>query len=299
LIRELKDAGLVSFTLHIDSHQKRPDWLGKNEAELNELRLHLARMVHEAGDGQIACGFNATIYRDTLEYIPALTKWAQDHIDIVSTMVYILYRSAKSQGNFETFVHGKIVDPTQLVYQLDSQEEHVDVMTDEVVDKIREASPDYEPCAFLSGTEDTRALKWLIGTRVGDKERIWSYLDSKFSEFVQISHHFLFGTYLAYTRPCLLKRSQVIFPLSMFSKGARKVLGQWLLRPSAWLKPLYMQTILIIQPVDVFADGRISMCDGCPDAMIYQGRLVWKCRVDELAKFGGYIQCVPGDKSAG
>jgi hypothetical protein len=50
---------------------------------------------------------------------------------------------------------------------------------------------------------------------------------------------------------------------------------------------------MIIQPVDIFTDGRISMCDGCPDSMYYNGRLAWKCRVDELQKFGGYIQCVP------
>jgi len=55
---------------------------------------------------------------------------------------------------------------------------------------------------------------------------------------------------------------------------------------------------MIIQPVDVFADGRISMCDGCPDSMFFKGRMVWKCRVDELQKFGGFIQCVPRNRSS-
>ena len=44
-------------------------------------------MIHEAGSGKIACSFNATIYCDTLPDIPILTKWAQDNIDIVQTMV--------------------------------------------------------------------------------------------------------------------------------------------------------------------------------------------------------------------
>jgi hypothetical protein len=62
---------------------------------------------------------------------------------------------------------------------------------------------------------------------------------------------------------------------------------------------LHIQSTMIIQPVDVFTDGRISMCDGCPDSMFYQGKMIWKCRADELQKFGGFIQCVPRSQSSG
>jgi len=293
IIRELKKAGLVGFTVHVDSHQGRPGWEDQGELELNELRTRLAGMIQEAGEGQISCAFNATIYRDTLKDIPVLTRWAQEHADIVQTMVYILFRSAKARANFDTYAAGQAIDPTQLVYQLDHQEGHQDVMAQEVADRIREASPHYEPCAFLNGTEDTLALKWLLSLSVEDKCRTLGYLDHKFAEFLQSGHHFLYGTYLAYTRPCLARNVQFLFPLALFNRSWRRVLGKWLLKPSQLLKPLYIQSIMIIQPVDVFSDGRISMCDGCPDAMIYNGRLVWKCRVDELQKFGDFVQCVP------
>ena len=90
-----------------------------------------------------------------------------------------------------------------------------------------------------------------------------------------------------------MRNFQLFFPLALFNRGLAKVFWKWLKEPSKWFKPLYLQSIMIIQPVDIFADGRISMCDGCPDSMYYNGRLVWKCRVDELQKFGSYIQCVP------
>ena len=45
LLRELKKAGLAGFTIHIDSHQNRPQWKGKTEAEHNELRQHYADMI--------------------------------------------------------------------------------------------------------------------------------------------------------------------------------------------------------------------------------------------------------------
>jgi len=296
-IKDLKNAGLVGFTVHVDSHQGRPGLEGKGEAELNELRTRLATMIHEAGQGQIACAFNATIYRDTLKDIPLLTKWAQEHQDIVQTMVYILFRTIKAPEGFDNFVGGQCVDRTRLVYQLDHQEEHQDVMAQEVADMIRETSPEYEPCAFLNGTEDTRAMKWLLSLSVGDKGKTLGYLDRKFAEFLQVAHHYYYGTYLAYTRPCLMRSVQKLFPLSLFDRSLRQVFWKWLKNPADWLKPLYLQSIMIIQPVDIFTDGRISMCDGCPDSMVYNGRMVWKCRVDELQKFGGFIQFGPRQAS--
>ncbi|MCH7516903.1 MAG: radical SAM protein, partial [Bacteroidetes bacterium] len=55
LLAELKKAGVFGFTFHIDSKQGRPQWKNKNEIELNELRLHYAEMLAEAGN--ISCAF--------------------------------------------------------------------------------------------------------------------------------------------------------------------------------------------------------------------------------------------------
>ena len=71
LLRELKQAGLFGFTFHVDSGQGRPGrWQGCNELELNELRLHYARMVARVGG--IACSFNATIYQENLQHVPGM-----------------------------------------------------------------------------------------------------------------------------------------------------------------------------------------------------------------------------------
>lgn len=91
LLRELKKAGVFGFTFHIDTSQKRPRAKARSEEELNEVRLHYARMLADAGD--IACSFNATITAKTLKEVPALVRWAGKHADIVHTMVFILFRS--------------------------------------------------------------------------------------------------------------------------------------------------------------------------------------------------------------
>ena len=286
--------------MHVDSHQVRPGWKGSSEKDLNALRLKLAEMIREHGEGKVSCSFNATIYRDTLSEIPMLTRWAHEHIDIVQTMVYILFRSARKRSNFDVFANGRPADVGDLVYQLDNREQHEDIDSQEIADAIRLAYPDHEPCSYLNGTEDSRSMKWLLTLRAGNKDEILGYLDDKFAEWMQIFHHLIFGTYLAYTRPCWTAWLQKLIFLTPFNKSLRKIFGKLLLRPKMWTKPVHIQSIMVIQPCDLFDDGRQNMCDGCPDAIFYKDKLVWSCRVDELEKFGAFIQCAPrGCCSAG
>jgi molybdenum cofactor biosynthesis enzyme MoaA len=302
MVTALADAGLVGFTFHVDSHQKRPGWTGKTEADLNELRASLAEMTRRAGKGRIACAFNATIYRDTLGEIPMLTHWAQHHMDLVQTMVFILYRSIIwDESDLDVYVNGEQIDretlTRKLVYQYDfSENVPRNILAQEIADQIRTAYPDYEPCAFLNGTEDSRAMKWLLSLRTGNKNRILGHMDSRFMEIVQTVHHLIFGTYMAYTRPAFMKLLPGIFPLALINRSARQILWKWLKNPSNWFHPLHLQAIMIIQPVDVLEDGRQSMCDGCPDIIPYGDRLVWSCRVDELDKLGNFLTAVPKTK---
>jgi MoaA/NifB/PqqE/SkfB family radical SAM enzyme len=293
LVRELKEAGCVGFTVHIDSHQKRPSWRDATEKDLNELRLKVARMICEGGKGKIVCALNATIYRDTLKDVPLLARWAQDHMNIVDSLVYILYRSEKKGGDFDKFVRGEKIDTSRLVYQLDRMEEHDDVVTQEVVDLIRTVCPDYEPCAYLNGTADPSTSKWLLAVRTGNAREIIGYQDPKFIELVQAGYHLLKGNYLAYATPLLMRRAKLMLPLTLINKGVRRTFGRLLANPLRLFRPLHTQSIMIIQPPDFLSDGRANMCDGCPDGFYYKGRFVWKCRLDELEKFGDFVTAVP------
>jgi len=54
-----------------------------------------------------------------------------------------------------------------------------------------------------------------------------------------------------------------------------------------------MQTLLIIQPIDVVEDGQMNMCDGCPDITAYNGKLYWSCRLEEIKEHGAYLTAAP------
>jgi hypothetical protein len=299
LARQLKEAGLIGFTFHIDSKQGRPGWKNKTELELNELRLSLAQMIGRVGG--LSCAFNATVYDDTMKYVPELVKFAEDHIDLIDVMVFIVYRAAVNEGEFDYFRDGKKVDAGEVVYSVNPDEKKADLSSRDVVAKIRERFPDFSPSAYLGGTEKPDSFKWLYTGRFGFPGKVMGYAGPRFMELVQTGHHLLTGKYLAYAPKASLEAGRSAMALGLIEPGIRKTAGTWLkhlvTHPLDALKKLHFQTIMIIQPIDLLEDGRQNMCDGCPDVTVHEGKLVWSCRLEEYRKYGGLVQSVP--KKAG
>jgi hypothetical protein len=288
LLRDLKRAGLMGLTFHIDSKQGRPHWKGKTEQEHNALRLHYAELVARVGG--LSCAFNSTVFDDTLDAVPDLVDWARQHIDIVHVMVFICYRAAVLEGDYDYFVGGQLLDMSPLAYAYPVPERRIDISAPEVVAKIRERIPDFQPCAYLNGTEQPDSFKWLLTTRLGTKKRIHGYLGSKAAELSQVLHHLRTGRYLAYASPSVLRRGRSMLWLWPFDRGLRHALGRALRDPSALLHRLHMQSIMVIQPIDILPDGRQNMCDGCPDMTVWKGRLAWSCRLEECLHFGDFVR---------
>ncbi len=297
LLRALKKAGVFGFTFHIDSKQGRPKWKDKNELDLNELRLQYAEMLAEVGG--ISCSFNSTVYEDTLQYVPEMVDWAHKHIDIVNVMVFILYRAAAPQLPFDWYAGGKKINKDLLLYS-ESKERKIDMQSPDVVKEIRKRFPDFTPCAYLNGTEKPNSFKWLLTGRVGTKEKIYGYVGAKFMELIQTAYHMRTGRYLAYAEPKTAGLGRSMMLLSPFDKGVRKAAGEYmsaLIRnPLHLFKGLHYQSIMIIQPVDFLENGLQNMCDGCPDMTLYNGELVWSCRMEELKQFGSWVRTVPHEQ---
>ena len=73
------------------------------------------------------------------------------------------------------------------------------------------------------------------------------------------------------------------------------------INPFRLFKKVYMQSIMIIQPVDLMSNGDQSMCDGCPDITYWkekngEEKLVWSCRLEELIKYDNFLRMVPKKK---
>jgi MoaA/NifB/PqqE/SkfB family radical SAM enzyme len=289
LLAELKKAGVFGFTFHIDSKQGRPHWKNKNEIELNELRLHYANMLAEVGN--ISCAFNSTVYEDTMEYIPKMVEWAQKHIDIVHVMVFILYR-AVDNNEVDYYLGPKKINMGELVYNEDVPT-RTDIKAPEIVELIKSSYPDFEPCAYLNGSEKPDSFKWLLTGRLGTKKKIYGYMGRKGMEAIQMFNHLFHNRYLAYAKPKDARKGKLMLLMAAFDKRLRKTFRNFYKNPLNIFKRLYYQSVMIIQPVDFLEDGRQNMCDSCPDITVWNGKLVWSCRMEEQLKFGHNVKTYP------
>jgi len=303
MLKELKKAGVFGFTFHIDSKQGKgrgSEWEGKNEIELNELRFYYAKML--ADERGIACSFNSTVYGDTLKYVPELVKWAQENIDIVHTMVFILFRYLTPDVNYDFFAGERKIVSDEIHYSTDSKE-NIDLKSPEVVKEIRKIYPDFEPAAYLNGTHKADDFKWLLTEKLGTKDRIFGYLDGKMIELAMSFYHWRNDKYLSYASPKILGMGRAtLMNLWMLNSSVRRALKNYLkylfVNPFRFFRKVYYQTIMIIQPVDMMPDGEQSMCDGCPDITVWKDKngkdhLVWSCRLEEPMRYGVLLRSVP------
>ena len=302
LLKKLKDAGAYGFTFHIDTTQIRADSKAATEDEHNALRLKFATMLAE--EGGLSCSFNQTVSVDTLDQVKDTMAWAQQYPDLVHTMVFILFRTPELSGDFEPYANGQPIDITNTYERPDWGGDSL-LKAKDVVAKIHEMDPDYAPCAYLSGDQDPNATKWLLASRLASKKRGFGYVGPRFMEAVQAGHHFFKGTWLSYAPPKSNRMGRLTMALfSLIDRRVWSIAKRYLVNlfrhPSSLFDRVHLQSFMIIQPIDVLTDGRISMCDGCPDMTVHEGELYWSCRLEEIKEYGCFLQAVkPGGCSVG
>ncbi len=284
---ELKKAGAVGFTFHIDSEQHRPRWKGKTEHELFELRQHFADMAHSVGG--LFVSFGMTVYPGNLDFVPDLVRWANQNIDRVHGLVLIGFRNAVMGGDFEYLVDGKPIN-MQTSYVADSDAESY-LTSSDIYAKIQESFPHYETSAYMGGTQAHDKITWLVSAQLGTRTRMYGSVGPKVMELFQVIHHLQHGTYVIYSPSHRIPK--IAFLLGLLDKGVRQATGEFfrevLRRPGELFRPLYVQSIGIIQGPDLLEDGRVDMCESCPDMTVWDGKLVHSCRMDEWRLYGSYV----------
>jgi hypothetical protein len=288
LLRELKRAGLAGFTLHVDSHQGRPGWEGKDEGAHNALRQEYADMI--ASEGGLVVIFNSTVYPSTYRQIPDVVRWGQANIDRVHGLVFITYRTLDTAKMAAFDSAGHEVDASRLGYSSAHFDEEF-VTAPEVCQIINETCPEYSPCAYLGGTVRHDSFKWLAGTVVGSRHGWYGSVGKETMEVAQAGHHLLKGTYLAYVSE--LGMAPLVLCMSPWDRAVRRVASNWLSdvvrHPTRLFDRLHLQAIGIIQAPDKQPNGQADMCDSCPDMTVWNGTLINSCRMDEYRMFGDLL----------
>jgi len=290
LANELKKAGLSKIHFHIDSAQERPGWTGKSETELNELRQYYADILWATR--KIQCGFHVTIFRSNLEYIPEILKWCQNNLARVNHISFLAYRAIAKDPIYQLIANGKIIDPEQS-FGSSPEPEEINITTEEMYQYVLKVNPNLRPSVYLNGTSVHETNKFLIIVSTGTTMRHLGVLGSKTMEMAQMFYHFFNGRYFAFLenpRP-----GKKLFFMSFFDKEVKSSFARYLKaslkNPIRFFDRIYAQSIHLQQPIEIL-DGMINLCDDCVNMMVYNGRLINSCRLDEYRMFGGPMNII-------
>ena len=299
LLKELKAAGAASFTFHIDTTQTREDAETPTEVELIPLREKFADMLAEVGG--MTCGYNTTVTRTNLHEVPKLIEWAAANTHRVHSIHFITYRDFGCAPDFDRFANGtRVAVDTKRVHP--ELTDPSPVKSVDVIEQIRTVDPLYEPSAYLSGNCDPRTMKWTFASRLVLKGRTLGYAGPRFMELTQRTSHWKRGKWLGIPSPRLMASARLaMFFLWFFDKPLRSAFWQYIkavfCNPVNLFRRVRTQTILLLQPLDILPDGRMNMCDGCPDITVHENELYWSCRLEEIKEFGTFLTAAPKDQA--
>jgi len=287
LATELKKAGLAKIHVHIDSEQERPGWYGKNELELNELRQYYADLLWNVGG--IQCGFHTTIYRSNIGYIPQIAAWARGNMQKVHHVSFIAFRSTPVADNLSYYVKGRRIDPDSL-YIKSSDLNEINITSEEMYNLVLAKYPGLKACGYLNGSSAYETYKFLVIANIGSRKKHYGIMGAKSLELAQMFYHLFKGRYFAFLNSPRIGKK--VFLLAMFDRNVRKALGKFLVEclknPVRLVEKVYTQSFHFQQPNEII-NGKLNLCDDCVNMMIYDGKLVNSCQLDEYRTFGAPV----------
>ncbi|MEK7658637.1 MAG: radical SAM protein [Patescibacteria group bacterium] len=261
LLEKLKECGASEFLIHIDKFQPREGYKNKTENELNDLRNYYCGIFRRVGG--VNLGFIQPFSKDNLSDINSILKFCKNNVDIVSLVVFTLY----SDINWSDSIKFKI---------------NADITVLDVVSAIKNQFS-YVPSAYLGSTIDPDSPTWLFSISVGFKDSELGFFDGKLYRNIELRHYKKTGRYL------ITKIGNKISLLQLFKlinySCVRKILKNYLVsilkNPSRIREYVYLQRHLVLRGPKLTNNKR-DLCDGCPDAMFYDGRLVPSCILEEI-----------------
>jgi len=266
IIASLKKEGLSGLIIRVDSLSRKRT---TTEEELNFLRKHYGEMVYAAKG--IHLTFLCVVNRDNLPEIGDVIKWSIDNSRLVDFVTFIPIR----QVLFDKSEH---IDSSKWVY------------AEDLCRQVRSIIPDIRYSAYLGSKLEDAGIKWLQSPWIVLNKRILGYTGPKFVESFQVFHHLFIGKY-AYKfgkGRSNLNFIQIVL-LSLFLNDFRIITREFLKEifrnPFNLFRCATVQLLCYIIPPG-FVNGMRDECDGCPDAMLFEGRLVPSCGLEEYKRYG-------------
>ncbi|MGQ1786635.1 MULTISPECIES: radical SAM protein [unclassified Saccharicrinis] len=278
LIKKLKLSGMVGLIIRLDSLMEEKK--NHTEIELNTKRQKWAEMVSSVKN--INLGFISVVNHKNLNEITEVIRWAQQNAEVVDFLTLIPIRQV-------VFDKSEVLETSNWV------------TLEEMCQVIHQEFPNLKYASYLGSQLENSSIKWLQAGWMIKGGVFVDYIDKKFIEAILMIYHYKYGKYSYVFKN---GRNQITFTellfLSLLVKTLRtsilKLILKVLCKPSLLFKKNIIQILSFTIPPG-FVDGERDLCDACPDAMLYNGKLVPSCGLEEIKTYGKPLSSNLFDKS--
>ncbi|MBN1951036.1 MAG: radical SAM protein [Bacteroidales bacterium] len=254
LLGKLKQAGATQILVHVDRFQGRK---GVNSIT-DVIREHRKYCELFRKTGGVNLGFIQPVTKACLAELPLLTGFFSQNRDIISLVVFTLYREI-------CWDHKK--KPT-----IDTS-----ITIDELISHLT-GHKVFRAASYLPSTHTPGEPAWVFSYAIGTGNRILGFLDKRVYRSIQKNYYRYKARHLFISKNYQVKpgglHKYFYFP-SIF-----RILVKRLSHPA---KDLFFQTYLVIRGPLKKGD-HWDLCDGCPDAMYYKGKLEPSCLLEEIQR---------------
>jgi uncharacterized radical SAM superfamily Fe-S cluster-containing enzyme len=265
-IARLKKEGLAGLIIRVDSLSRKRT---TTEEELNSLREHYGEMVYSVKGIHVT--FLCVVNHDNLNEIGSVIEWAIANSKLVDFVTFIPIRQV-------LFNKSEKIDCSKWVY------------AEDLCQQAQITVPNIRYSAYIGSKLEDAGIKWLQSPMIIMNKKIMGFTGPKFVESFQMLHHLFYGKY-AYKfgkGRSYLNFIQIIV-ISIFLREFRVVALNLLKEighnPINLFRRATLQLLCYIIPPG-FVNGMRDECDGCPDAMLFEGRLVPSCGLEEYKRYG-------------
>lgn len=253
-LEKLKRAGATQVVIHIDKFQGRT---GTNSNdELIQLRRNYCELFRRIGG--INLGFIQPLTKDCLRDLPQLTEFFTHNRDIISLVVFTLYREICWDH-----VQKPLIDTS--------------ITMEDVLDALK-ANKVYRPASWLRSTLRSNEPAWVFSYSIGSAKRILGFLDKKVYRLIQEKYYARKQKHLFISSSYRVKITGL---LKLFHyPSIFRILVKQIIFPG---RKLFFQTYLVIRGPEKVEDTW-DLCEGCPDAMWVDGKLEPSCILEDILK---------------
>jgi MoaA/NifB/PqqE/SkfB family radical SAM enzyme len=255
---ELKEAGVTEFVVHIDKYQDRPDMEGmKNTNELREKFCKLFRKIKDVNLGFImpVSGEDYSELEDTIEL-------CKKNSDIINLLVLSPYKNILTTEN-RTFEQKNLQNP------------NITKLSNFISDQFNS-----KPCAYLGKVHNKDQPSWIFTVPVFYNNKTIGHLDASLYKRFQERYRKKKGKYFITIKGNKINPTSIL-PLALKKNVSEILLNYRKEKGKSQNKNLRYQVILIIDGPEK-VNGKWNLCDGCPDAMYHNGKLVPSCLLERV-----------------